>query len=388
MTMKMKANKRAYSASTWQLFLLKYLILLPENRLLETEFCFYPKVYRPLRYLLDLFSRSNIKISKTGLSLDFATRDRYANLLEDLEKYDPQLSEQATKNKLTLKDLRRLSNLSKQTAKALVQNLTLKIDFQNNKPKLVKTLESEIQKYIKGISYEAEQNYHQHYYSYDYQKTNFLKNIDLRIQKFGRKQTLRQSGDSSLLGKSRIKISFLETILALELEGFATISHLELQDWESYKHKETDLVVVLKITDKALKTIPKLMKSGIVGKQSVLTYGNLKYSLSKCELSYKNQKPILISPEKREMKFFLSLYNKGGRVVEYKDIAKDADLESYKYLNKTCETPHEEIKNSDLSADVAMLKRDFRTIVLSLGMPKAEFNKLITTVSKRGYMLP
>jgi DNA-binding response OmpR family regulator len=124
----------------------------------------------------------------------------------------------------------------------------------------------------------------------------------------------------------------------------------------------------------------------IASKTKAIIAGKLSYDLDKCQLKYGN-KTETITPESREIKFLRSLHNRAGMVVKYKDIARDANLQGYKYYHENCGESHEEINNQALSDDVAMLRRDFRSLVLSLGMPDSEFKRLITNVTKRGYML-
>lgn len=94
-----------------------------------------------------------------------------------------------------------------------------------------------------------------------------------------------------------------------------------------------------------------------------------------------------ISPETREMKFFLTLYRNKGQTVDYKTIAKEADLPSYKELSEDGEISHEQLQNKDFSEDVSLLRRDFRTLVLSLGMSADQFAKMIKTIRKQGYQI-
>ena len=94
-----------------------------------------------------------------------------------------------------------------------------------------------------------------------------------------------------------------------------------------------------------------------------------------------------ISPETREMKFFLTLYRKKGQTVDYKTIAKEASLQSYKNLSGNGEIAHEDLLNKDFSEDASLLRRDFRNLVLPLGMSTDEFSKMIKTIKKHGYQL-
>lgn len=120
-------------------------------------------------------------------------------------------------------------------------------------------------------------------------------------------------------------------------------------------------------------------------KQTIECCG-LFYSFSTNQLIYTGGKKD-ISPETREMKFFITLYRRRGQTVDYKTIAKEANLQSYKYLSENGEVKHEDLHNKDFSPDVSLLRRDFREIVLSLGMSTEDFSKMIKTITKTGYKL-
>lgn len=118
-----------------------------------------------------------------------------------------------------------------------------------------------------------------------------------------------------------------------------------------------------------------------------ISCNGLNFSFINCHLNYKDGNPQTVSPETREMRFFLTLYKNHDQVIDYKDIARDIELESYKYCSDGGKEPHEKLKNLDFATDVGMLRRDFRKLVLSLGMPPNEFSKMIITVTKKGYQL-
>lgn len=121
--------------------------------------------------------------------------------------------------------------------------------------------------------------------------------------------------------------------------------------------------------------------------EDLIKCAGLTYSLGSNVLKYQKGKEIDASPETREMKFFLTLYNKRGQTVDYKELARAADLQSYKDAVGENEVAYEELENSDFSEDVSLLRRDFRSMVMSLGMPDKVFSKMITTIRKKGYKL-
>lgn len=388
--------KMNFSTYTSCLFILKYLCLHRESTQFEIELVIYPRNTRPLNYLLWLFKKFNIKVKKAGLSEDHVWRNAYSSLISQLDSYDPELTDRACDFKLTSKDIDEIvkkGNLATKDPNEtnillndLGQNLSFFLDLEKSKPRLQRYLNKQISFFISGQPQKASLEYNKNFYSYSYQKSNFVQNIVNYINKYGSRLVLRELSDIKVFGENTSKVSFLETVLALELEGFIEIEDLEVHDPETYNLKgdRSDLVVAFNVNEK------KLKKSSSIGavstKAEIIKCGKLIYDLDKCQLSYGNKK-TMISPESREIRFLRSLYEKRGMVKEYKDIARDAQLSSYTYYHVDCEYPHEEIKNKDLANDVAMLKRDFRTMVLSLGMPKEEFNSFITTVTKKGYML-
>ena len=396
--MKLKMTiKPNYSIYPTCLFILKYLCLLEEGIQLEVAFVTYPRSARSLDYLLWLFKKFNIKIKKVGLSREHEWRGAYSNLINRLDDYDPKLCDRASGFKLTPKDIKKIiekGNLaigSPNTTNVLFsdlgQNLSFFLDLGNSKTKLKNYLEKQMMFFIKGQPYKASLEYDKNFYSYRYQKSNFVKNIADYVNKYGLKVVLKELNDSKVFGEDTSKVNFLEAIFALEYEGFIEIEDFEVHDPEIYglEGDQSDLVVGFNINEKKLKGFSSSVNP-TPAKAGIIKCGKLIYDLDKCQLSYGN-KTITVSPETREIRFLRSLYEKRGMVKEHKDIARDAQLSSYAYLHVQCEQLHEEIKNKDLANDVAMLKRDFRTLVLSLGMPKNEFNSLITTITKKGYML-
>ena len=119
----------------------------------------------------------------------------------------------------------------------------------------------------------------------------------------------------------------------------------------------------------------------------IIECSGIKYMLSTCELSYENGKPRVVSPEIHEMKFLFSLYKRRGEVVEDKDIAKDVGIYSYKNLSENEKVKHEDITNQDFAEDTSTLRKELRTLLLSVGMPEKEFNSFIKRIAKKGYQL-
>ena len=111
----------------------------------------------------------------------------------------------------------------------------------------------------------------------------------------------------------------------------------------------------------------------------IIKHNSLSYNLKSCELRYKDGKAITVSSNKREMKFFLFLDKHKGEVCPFKDIAQEVGTPEY--------LDNPELDNQDYTEEVSTLRRDLRTLLRSVKMPLAEFDKMIERVPKLGYKL-
>ena len=127
------------------------------------------------------------------------------------------------------------------------------------------------------------------------------------------------------------------------------------------------------------KTIQGIITAHVSENSQVIEHRGLSYNLMSCELRYKNSKAITVSPNKREMKFFLFLYKHKGEACSFKDIAKEVGTPEY--------IDNPELENQDYTEEVSNLKRDLRTLLRSVKMPLIEFNKMIERIPKLGYKL-
>lgn len=134
-----------------------------------------------------------------------------------------------------------------------------------------------------------------------------------------------------------------------------------------------------KLFEKALKNIQETATTPTQEDGEIIKYNGLTYNLKSCELRYKNGKSTTVSPQIREMKFFLFLYKHKGEALLFKDIAKEVETPEY--------VDNPELANKDYTEEVSIVKRDLRTLLLSVGMPVKEFNKMIVRVPKFGYKL-
>lgn len=66
-------------------------------------------------------------------------------------------------------------------------------------------------------------------YSYHYQRNNFIDKVNKYLKRYNKKVPLDPSEDSQLFGENPNKITFLETLIALEHEGLIEIIKLQLK---------------------------------------------------------------------------------------------------------------------------------------------------------------
>ncbi len=111
----------------------------------------------------------------------------------------------------------------------------------------------------------------------------------------------------------------------------------------------------------------------------ILKHNGLSYNLKSCELRYRDGEAITVSPNKREMKFFLFLLKHKGEACLFKDMAKEVGTPEY--------VSNPELENQDYTEEVSTLKRDLQKLLRSTKMPLIEFNKMIKRVPKFGYKL-
>ncbi len=76
-------------------------------------------------------------------------------------------------------------------------------------------------------------------YSYQHQKNSFIENISRYLKQYGTKIPLHPEEDAELFGGNRTRITFVETLLALEEEGLLSVLRLEVG--ASLPHERTDL---------------------------------------------------------------------------------------------------------------------------------------------------
>lgn len=108
-------------------------------------------------------------------------------------------------------------------------------------------------------------------------------------------------------------------------------------------------------------------------KMKVLEINGLRLDPYNEKLRYMNKQEVDISG--KPLMFLFLLMNKANQIIEYIEIAKYAELNSYR----------EGVKNLDVANDVNSLKRRVVAILKKCGMPEKEINATITTIPRRGY---
>ena len=70
--------------------------------------------------------------------------------------------------------------------------------------------------------------------------------------------------------------------------------------------------------------------------------------------------PIEIEPESKPIRLLMLLMRNPGKIIEYKDIAKELKIVQ----------PDEVVSNKDVARDIQFIKRDLIKIVKSAGVPE------------------
>ncbi len=110
--------------------------------------------------------------------------------------------------------------------------------------------------------------------------------------------------------------------------------------------------------------------------EGLFTWGELSLNLLKGTMQYKNNKPKEITPEQDEIKF-LVLLMKADTILEYKEIAKELEMNCY----------HDGVTNSDVAREVNFIRRNLVTILKDTGMSDKDIKLMILTKRKAGYKL-
>ena len=104
-----------------------------------------------------------------------------------------------------------------------------------DKNELIRLLDKSIKDFMAGRHLDKITNPELIKYAYKYQKDNFINKIADYIKQYGLKIPLHFEEDASLFGENTTRITFIETLIALESEGF--ISIVSLREGVSKPHE-------------------------------------------------------------------------------------------------------------------------------------------------------
>lgn len=99
---------------------------------------------------------------------------------------------------------------------------------KKNKAELGKLLEKDLKTFISGTYTKSITNPALIRYSYQYQKNTFIDHIGEYLKRYGMKIPLHPEKDTQLFGEDTDRITFIETLLALEQEGLIEVLSLRL----------------------------------------------------------------------------------------------------------------------------------------------------------------
>lgn len=110
---------------------------------------------------------------------------------------------------------------------------------------------------------------------------------------------------------------------------------------------------------------------------NMLECNGLVLDLKRGTIKYKTNPPKEISVDNQAVRFLILLMQNKGDIIEYKNIAKELQLNFY----------HDGISNEDAAEDTRYLKRDLHSLLRNIGMPDDDFKFFITTQKNVGYKL-
>jgi len=187
--------------------------------------------------------------------------------------------------------------------------------------------------------------------------------------------------------------AFIPILDGLSILGVLTILSKDFRNqkspligftYENFRDKDISIVVD---RNKLKYLASSLKNSKVTNINRLINCSGLIYDSEKGLLQYQEGKKINYSPEKREIKFFLLLFKNQGKIVYYKDFARETKSSNYQLFSNQGKTPHGELKNKDFASEINFLRRDFEELTAKVGMPRKEFNKMVIGVRKAGYRL-
>lgn len=385
--MKIKNSKffKQKSYATWQLFLLKSLLLEPDEAdEIETnlELYTYPakQKFEPfnermvLAMLLELAENFGMEIRGliTEGALSYDDPDKRLQVISTIENSSEPLYQKALKGGLDAKHISTLLNSNLEYRDDILDSkFTLYLKFNDSKKEITRLLNHLTALFMLG-KIEKHGQFLQHTtYTYEYQKATFLKNISSYIARFGKNLDLKESKDAKIFGKDTTKVNFLETLLGLEKEGYITIIGISPINFDIPQHSKTkqEAIVSLTVSDDLAQTAQLARPDN-----EVFTWGKLKIDMTKGIMQYKSGKAKEISPSQDEIKL-LVLLMQTNRIVKYSEIAKKLDM--------NCQMADP----AEVARAVQYLRRNIVPILEGVGMTRREIQNMIISKRNIGYKL-
>lgn len=330
---------------TWKFFLYRYLAIC--NGLLDFQFLRLwegSELIKDSRFVLSYFIEAcddlGIEIEHIGCG---TTLYNLIFKINNLDEFDPDFS-QAHKDlndKLVeplidgggRDDLPGLLKLAHPYEDDMIKSLIIKFKLTSaSKERINKILEFYAKNYAED-KIKIGDYFQKMHYSYQSQKSNFLRNAPAIIRQFGTKVHMTEKNDFTILGEDTDRITFLPTLITLEYEGYIKIKEMNFYDIGRFKRKpnvQEDLVVDFEFNKKA---IPLSESTKPIADITPPANWNLELDDSNPKLSKNGHEVFSFGdPTSNQFRYFKCLWMNYGKKIAYRDIYEyDCDL---KYPDK------------------------------------------------------
>jgi hypothetical protein len=108
---------------------------------------------------------------------------------------------------------------------------------------------------------------------------------------------------------------------------------------------------------------------------TILECGDLKLNLERGTLQYKLKKLQNVSIATQVVRFLIMLLRSKGKILEYKKVARELDMNFY----------HKDWNNKETGEELRYLNRDLHTLLKRSGMSKIEIDSYMSIVTNVGY---
>lgn len=171
---------------------------------------------------------------------------------------------------------------------------------------------------------------------------------------------------SNSLNEDSPSIEDIRHILRNQLEKKIRLLEIITDDWKNATE------FVLEIDRKKFKYLYEEYQD----RGKILTYKSIKLDLVKGKIQYKQEPPVDIQPDNREIKFLTLLMKKPGTIHENKYIAKELGMNSSWASNK------------DLAREIGYIRRDLLSwLTNTVKIPEEEAKSMIENKKNFGYKL-